>query len=565
MGKYLFNHKILLIITVLFRCLESGLQVLTSVTLMGTIDATVESNFDELKKWLIITGVIFAAYAFCVLLGNLTLYKYTEKTMVGLKKDIFKGIIRKSYMDFKSNNTADYISDLTNDINLVENNYFVNSITRIGDCIILVASVAVLLYINLWITLITFVISLFILLSPMFFQNRIAKKQDEVSQQFSIFTDKVKDILMGYEVLKTFRVEDYKEKEFTDENLALERKKFESNRIISYATTTSSALSMFIQIIVVAFAAILVIQGYITAGSLVAVLQLSGQVIMPFINIVDKTNKINGMKEINDKLVALIYTRPQEGGMSLRGFNNSLRITNLTYAYDPGKPILNHLCYDFEKGKKYAIVGKSGSGKSTLLQLIMGYDNSYDGLILIDGQNLKNISNESKYGIITIMHQNVYMFNKSLMDNITFGREYDKQLVEKKLEESGVSEFLGRISNETLSDIGENGSKLSGGQRQRIAIARALLNGSQILLLDEAMSALDPKTAKEIENLILNQDGMTVISVTHKLASDELKRYDKILVLDNGYVAESGNYNELIQKNGLFRKMCMNDSEGTST
>jgi ATP-binding cassette subfamily C protein len=113
-----------------------------------------------------------------------------------------------------------------------------------------------------------------------------------------------------------------------------------------------------------------------------------------------------------------------------------------------------------------------------------------------------------------------------------------------------------------MSDIGESGNKLSGGQRQRIAIARALINGSQILLLDEAMSSLDPETAKEIENWILSQEQLTVISVTHKLESEELKKYDEILVLDNGCVAESGSYDELIKNDGLFSKMRMSDLEG---
>ena len=564
MKKYLFIYKTLLVSTVLFRCLESGLQVITSVTLMGIIDATVAGNFGELKKWLIITGLIFAAYAFCVLLSNLTLYKYTEKTMVVFKEDIFKGILRKNYKSFKSNNTADYISNLTNDINLVENNYIITNIARIGDCIILAVSIVILLFINVWLTLLTLVISLFILASPLFFQKQIAKRQDEVSGQFSTFTDKVKDIFMGYEVIKTFRAERYKEKEFVDDNLTLESKKFESNKLISYATATSSILSMFIQVIIVAFAAVLVIKGHITAGSLVAVLQLSGQIIAPFVNIVDKSNKINSMSEINEKLLSLANTESKEGKKTIRMFDKSLKLSDLCYAYEEGKPILSHLSYEFEKGKKYAIVGKSGCGKSTLLQLIMGYDDAYEGTITIDDQDLKYISNESKYSVLTIMHQNVYMFNKGLMDNITFGKKYDKELIEKKLAESGVSEFLERISDETMADIGENGNKLSGGQRQRIAIARALLNGSQILLLDEAMSSLDSKNAKEIEELILNQDEMTVISVTHKLASDELKKYDEILVLDNGCVAESGNYNELIQSNGLFSEMRMNYSEGTS-
>lgn len=564
MKKYVFLHKWMLAATVLFRCLEAGLQVFTSVTLMGTIDATVAGSFAELKKWLIITGAIFASYAICVLLSNLTLYKYLQGTMAALKIDVFRGILRKPYKSFKSNNTADYISNLTNDMNMVENNYIITNIARIGDCIILGVSIIVLLLINGWITLLTVAASVFVLFAPLIFRKRLEKRQGEVSNQFSVFTDKVKDIFMGYEVIKTFSVEKHKEKEFVDENEELERKKFESNKIISYATATSGTMSIFVHIVIVAFAAVLVINGHITTGSLVGVLQLSGQIIAPFMNIVDKSNKINGMGAINEKLLSLANTEVEKGKQPIKSFEKALKVSDLCYAYEEGKPILTNFHYEFEKGKKYAIVGRSGGGKSTLLQLIMGYDDAYEGEILIDDQNLKEVSSESKYGIMTIMHQNVYMFNSSLMDNITFGRSYDKKFIEKKLRESGVAEFLDKLSDETMSDIGESGNKLSGGQRQRIAIARALMNGSQILLLDEAMSSLDPENAKEIENWILSQEQLTVISVTHKLESEELKKYDEILVLDNGCVAESGSYNELISNNGLFSKMCMNYSEGAA-
>lgn len=564
MKKYVLSHKWILSVTVLFRCMEAGLQVVTSLTLMGIIDATVAGSFAELKKWLIISGIIFAAYAVCVLLSNLTLYKYLQKTMLALKRDVFRGILRKPYKSFKSNNTADYISNLTNDMNLVENNYVITSIARIGDYIILFVSIIVLLWINGWITLLTLAVSIFVLFAPLIFQKHLERSQGEVSNQFSVFTDKVKDIFMGYEVIKTFKAEKYKEKEFVDENEELERKKFESNKIISYAQATSGTMSIFVQVVIVAFAAVLVINGYITAGSLVAVLQLSGQIIAPFMNIVDKTNKINSMGVINEKLLSLANnTEAEKGKQPLEAFDESLKISDLSYAYEEGKPVLTNFCYEFEKGKKYAIVGRSGGGKSTLLQLIMGYDDAYGGTISIDGQNLKEVSSESKYAMMTIMHQNVYMFNNSLMDNITFGRNYDKVLVEKKLAESGVAEFLDKISDETMLDIGESGNKLSGGQRQRIAIARALMNGSQILLLDEAMSSLDPENAKEIENWILSQEQLTVISVTHKLESEELKKYDKILVLDNGCVAESGSYEELTRSDGLLSKMRMNDLEGT--
>ena len=562
MRKFVYKYKFMLLFTLIFRSVASLLQVYNSVTLSGIIDAAVAKNMDNLKFWILISFAVFAGIGFSIYFGNICRFKYIEKTMTLLKAKIFQGIMRRDYKLFKQNNTSDYISNMTNDTNLFEKNYLSMKIDRIGYILMLLASIVVMISINLWLTVATIVVSMLIMMSPIIFQGFIARRQGIVSEQFSAFTDKVKDVLMGYEIIKTFKVQDRKENEFLESNKMLERKKYEANKMISLAETVSGALSISVQVIIVSVASFLVFYDVISAGNMVAILTLSGQIVGPFGAIVSATTSISGMAQVNKKLIDLAET-PSEGNKQyIKSFVNNIRITNLSYGYEQDKPVLKHVTCEFKKGKKYAIVGTSGSGKSTLLQLIMGYDDNYDGYIWIDGQNMKDISNEARYGVLTIMHQNVYMFSGGLYENVTLGRHFEQEEIDRTLKQSGVTEFLKRLSPDTIKDIGENGNKLSGGQRQRIAIARALLNGSQVLLLDEAMSSLDPRTSREIEGLILSQENMTVIAVTHKLSSESLKDYDEILVLDGGYLVEKGNFETLMEKNGVFARMCQNYSKG---
>ena len=147
------------------------------------------------------------------------------------------------------------------------------------------------------------------------------------------------------------------------------------------------------------------------------------------------------------------------------------------------------------------------------------------------------------------------MFDRSLKDNIILGKSFNEDEIDKAIKTSGVNEFLNILPNGIDSYIGENGNNLSGGQKQRVAIARSLIQNTPILLLDEGTSALDSKTAFEIEDTLLKIDDLTVITVTHKLIDSILNRYDEIIVMDNGKIIEKGNFNELMDNRGEFYKL----------
>ena len=173
---------------------------------------------------------------------------------------------------------------------------------------------------------------------------------------------------------------------------------------------------------------------------------------------------------------------------------------------------------------------------------------------MFDGADLKQTDDRSIYQKTAIIHQNVFLFNASLIDNITLWQEYQEQDLENALKISGVDQFADIGNKGRAIHVGENGRELSGGQRQRIAIARALIQKKEILILDEGISSIDKQTGNDIENRILNIPGLTIINVSHDLQENSLNQYDEILFMQNGKIAEAGPYQELMSKKGAFQR-----------
>ena len=182
----------------------------------------------------------------------------------------------------------------------------------------------------------------------------------------------------------------------------------------------------------------------------------------------------------------------------------------------------------------------------------MRYYNDYEGSILIDNHNLKNIYSSDLYKNVSMIQQNVFMFDDSIKENIRLYSNHNDDDIISSCERAGLTKLIDRLPEGINSLVGENGNKLSGGEKQRIAIARALINNTQILILDESTSALDNETAYNLEKSLLYLDNLTLITVTHKLIKSILINYDEIIVMKNGKIIEKGKFNDLLNKKGYF-------------
>ena len=237
-------------------------------------------------------------------------------------------------------------------------------------------------------------------------------------------------------------------------------------------------------------------------------------------------------------------------------FDDVISFSNVDFSYpNTEEKIFNNLSLNIQKGEKIAIVGMSGSGKSTLLNLLLHFYDVTSGHISIDNQDLQDISSESLYNLMTVVQQDIYIFDDTLSVNITLNQPFAEDDIKQAVKQSGLENYIleNELGLQTL--CGENGSNLSGGQKQRLSIARALIRKTPILLLDEATSSLDNQVTTEIENSILKIRDLTALVITHKLNETILKKYDRILFMKDGVIVEDGSFVDLMDRKGEFYKL----------
>lgn len=184
--------------------------------------------------------------------------------------------------------------------------------------------------------------------------------------------------------------------------------------------------------------------------------------------------------------------------------------------------------------------------------MLTGYYSDYKGKIVYDDRELDLLEKEDVVQLSSIIHQNIYLFDETILDNICLHEDYPKEIVDKVIKESGLDEFIAELPEGIFYRVGENGSNLSGGQKQRIAVARALIRNKPILILDEGTSAIDMQTAYDIESRLLKINDLTLITITHNLEEKLLKKYDEIIYMDNGNIKEQGHLQELVNTSSCF-------------
>lgn len=290
-----------------------------------------------------------------------------------------------------------------------------------------------------------------------------------------------------------------------------------------------------------------------TAGILIASIQLMDIVDMAVLDFTYEVIDLKSIKLVKCKIMGIVDEQiPNEEGVEKETFNESIEFKNVCFSYEKDKEVLKNISFSLNKGNKYAVVGQSGSGKSTMLNLLLRYYTEYEGNIYIDGVDNRELKLSNLYRLISAIHQDVFMFDSDIKDNICLYNDYSEEEIKKAVEFSGLSNIINNVEGGINALVGENGGNLSGGEKQRISIARAIIKRTPIIFLDEATSSLDNEASWKVENSILNLKDITALIITHKLSGDLLKRYDKILVMKDGVLEEMGSFHELINNKSYF-------------
>ena len=555
MKQLIKNHQKAFYAFMIFNILVPLSNIAFAYSIKGIIDSGMSKNKEDLTQSILVgAGVIFI-YAGLNFISFRLRNKLVRKIMSEYKNKLFQSILDRDYREFSKETSGKFISILTENMKKIEQDYLHQYFNISKNLSLMIFSLIAMFIGNWFLTLLVIFVSIIPMLISGFIGKKSALIQNRVMIAEQAYLAKIKDILAGFLVIKSFNVKEAIYQDYSHESENLEEVYFIKGKFDVLSNVISQLSGMIVFLVAFGGGMYLVFNGYTSIGSVTAIVQLVNFVVMP-------VNEVGvGITKFREGQVTLEAFEVQDVPEIPRGkakeyFNEVITFSNVDFSYPntEGK-IFNHLSLKIQKGEKIAIVGRSGSGKSTLLNLLLRFYEVTSGYILIDNQDIKDISMESLYNLMTVVQQDVYIFDDTLKANITLNQSFTEYDIKQAVQQSGLESYV--LENEFGLQVlcGENGSNLSGGQKQRLSIARALIRKTPILLLDEATSSLDNQVTTEIENSILKIQDLTALVVTHKLNELILKKYDRILFMKDGGIVEDGSFDELMDRKGEFYKM----------
>ncbi|HJC22176.1 MAG TPA: ABC transporter ATP-binding protein/permease [Candidatus Eisenbergiella merdavium] len=552
-GQFYRNNRLNLALTLLNTVLAAVLNLAISWLLQQTIDlatgAAAGLNLAQLG-WAT-AGLL----AVCVVLDAseaVALPRFLSRAMGQYREYAYGELLKKNLATFTEENTAVYLSALSNDANSIETNYLQKLFSFLGNALLFAGSLALMFWYSPPLTAVALVLSALPLAASLLAGPGLAEAEEEVSRENEGFVASLKEGLNGFSVVKSFQAEKEAFALFSGHSRSLQAAKCHRLRRGSVLSSVGSTAAAAAQLGVFLAGCWMALSGWgVTAGEMVVFVNLMGYFNLFISALPDFLANRAAAGALIDKLADALAVNVQKQGRAVPGkLEEGITIQELSFSYKAGEEVLRGLSARFEAGKSYAVVGGSGSGKSTLLKCLMAGGTGYEGEIRYDGVELRQISPDSLYDLVSLVEQNVFVFDSSVRDNITMFRTFLEEKVERAERLSGLRGLVEEKGEGYR--CGENGKNLSGGERQRISIARSLLRQSSVLLVDEATAALDRETAFRVAGSILDLEGLTRIVVTHALDEALLRRYDGILVLKDGTLAECGRFEELMERKGYF-------------
>ena len=367
------------------------------------------------------------------------------------------------------------------------------------------------------------------------------------------------DSLLNYETVKYFSAEEREAKRYDGAIKQYEKAALTTAYSLAFLNFGQSLIITAGLIIVMVMAALGVQSGYLTVGDFVMVNAYMIQITMPlnFLGTVYREIRqgLVDMGEMFDLLEQPAEILDSENATELKITDGRISFENVTFGYNKSRPIIQNVSIEINSRETIAIVGPSGSGKSTIGRLLFRFYDAQQGSIKIDGQDIRDITQESLHSSIGVVPQDTVLFNDTIYYNIAYGLDNaSRAAVEKAAKDAQIHDFILSLPEGYDTTVGERGLKLSGGEKQRVGIARTLLKNPPILLLDEATSALDTETEREIRDALTNaSEGRSVLTIAHRLST--IADADRIIVLENGSIVEMGRHEALLSKRGRYHSL----------
>ncbi|CAC7967812.1 SAV1866 family putative multidrug efflux ABC transporter [Staphylococcus aureus] len=566
--QFVKPYKYRIFATIIVGIIKFGIPMLIPLLIKYAIDGVINNHAlttDEKVHHLTI-AIGIALFIFVIVRPPIEFIRQylaqwtSNKILYDIRKKLYNHLQALSARFYANNQVGQVISRVINDVEQTKDFILTGLMNIWLDCITIIIALSIMFFLDVKLTLAALFIFPFYILTVYVFFGRLRKLTRDRSQALAEVQGFLHERVQGISVVKSFAIEDNEAKNFDKKNTNFLTRALKHTRWNAYSFAAINTVTDIGPIIVIGVGAYLAISGSITVGTLAAFVGYLELLFGPLRRLVASFTTLTQSFASMDRVFQLIDEdydiKNGVGAQPIEIKQGRIDIDHVSFQYNDNEaPILKDINLSIEKGETVAFVGMSGGGKSTLINLIPRFYDVTSGQILIDGHNIKDFLTGSLRNQIGLVQQDNILFSDTVKENILLGRPTatDEEVVEAA-KMANAHDFIMNLPQGYDTEVGERGVKLSGGQKQRLSIARIFLNNPPILILDEATSALDLESESIIQEAldVLSKDRTTLI-VAHRLST--ITHADKIVVIENGHIVETGTHRELIAKQGAYEHL----------
>ena len=532
MRKYVCPRPVLYVLTVIFIILNCAMGAYFSVIIGKIVDAA-GHDMNALIRAFVIGLIFVVVYVLVMLASGILKEKMSAESRRCIKRDLFASIMRKPIFALSEANSAEYINDLSNNLNLFEQNYINAFFSLITVITMFISASVITLTLEPFMLLIMVGLALLTLLVSGNIGKPVEKRAKEYMQKNAEYTAEIKDDLSASYLIRSFGIVETILLKHGKKNDDSENHKFSLGFLQTICSGAGDLVGLLSTVFVMSAAAYFAIKGRFSAGMIITFGSLIGQIVSPVASLPSIIAKFSAAKPIVERFKGILADEGGEGtnggSAGKTGLSGRIEVKDVSFSYGDNK-VLDKVSACFEKGRKYAVTGMSGSGKSTLINIVTGLLTADSGEVTYDGIKVQDIRPEDRSRIVSIVPQDNFLFNDTIRNNVAlFASEVSDEQIIDALKKAGIWETVDALPDKLDTVIAENGSNFSGGEKQRFALARAILRDPEVLVLDEGTSAIDAETAALIERKLMEKKDLTLIAITHDVSKEHLDLFDGVV------------------------------------